>query len=361
MIESRGEILGFFIYGLNCEKDFFEISNIISTFVHDNYKTIMRKLVLFLIILIPVTIVAQKRKYEKYIKKYDVLQYLPAEKAGNPSVFWRCVVNNNPALNKYIDKILEPKGLFKKAVNEVAAMNVKNEAADRIAPKLESEELDKDLHRAMLGDSCHGEKIKFCVLNIDEWNASSTPDGHIYINYGLMKRLNFKDYLLAGVLAHEIAHYMLRHILIHRYKYLKKERENNIGAAIGMTGTAIGNLAAASAGVSNGSSEEQKQQYQQIWDNAKKQTAAFYYKYGRDEEIEADIIAYRFLEWVGIDPQKYIETLNMINLDSLTGAGEEDSDHPSTEDRVGILSQLKPANFIIKETQEEIEKVEAPK
>ena len=71
----------------------------------------------------------------------------------------------------------------------------------------------------------------------------------------------------------------------------------------------------------------------------------FHYKYDREQEIEADIVAYRFLEWIGIDPAEFIMALERTNLDNLTGAGEKDSDHPSTEFRVGLLKQLEPAKY----------------
>lgn len=171
------------------------------------------------------------------------------------------------------------------------AKYIKISLIDQSLPKMDMGVLNEMLNAELLDAGENDEMMTFCVLNDEEWNASCTPDGHVYINYGLIKRLGEKDELLFGVLAHEIAHYMLRHHLMHTYKTLKREKLNNVGAAIGMAGTAVGNLAAASAGVSAGTSEEQSDQYQRYWDSAKHNTRLYKYRYGREEELEADIIA----------------------------------------------------------------------
>jgi predicted Zn-dependent protease len=50
----------------------------------------------------------------------------------------------------------------------------------------------------------------FDILDIDELNAVSLPGGYVYINRGLLERLQTDDEL-ASVLAHEIAHIAARH------------------------------------------------------------------------------------------------------------------------------------------------------
>ena len=305
----------------------------------------MKKMLLITAVMIPLMVFAQTGKYAKYIKKFDVLQYLPEQCDSNPSTFWRAVVNNNPVLKDCTMKFVEPKGSAKKALEEISRANSLNAAADASYPKMDVGDMNDELNKMLLGSGVGGTKMTFSVLNRDDWNAFCTPDGHVYIHYGLVKRLDMKDEMLFGVLGHEITHYMLRHQLIHVYKVLKREKLNNVGAAIGMAGTAIGNMAAASGGVSMGTPEQQAQQYHQFWDNAERDTRLYSFKYGRDEEIEADIVAYRFLEWIGIDPVNFINALNRINLDNMTGAGDKESDHPSTEFRIGILRQLEPAKW----------------
>ncbi|MCH5312588.1 MAG: hypothetical protein J1E57_11670 [Prevotella sp.] len=59
---------------------------------------------------------AQQGKYARYIKKFDVVQFLPEETDKDPAVFWRAVVNNNKTLKEGMEKFTEPKGSAKKAL-----------------------------------------------------------------------------------------------------------------------------------------------------------------------------------------------------------------------------------------------------
>jgi predicted Zn-dependent protease len=48
------------------------------------------------------------------------------------------------------------------------------------------------------------------ILNSSELNAFASPGGHIFITKGLIEEVHSED-ALAGIIAHELAHIMLRH------------------------------------------------------------------------------------------------------------------------------------------------------
>ena len=196
----------------------------------------------------------------------------------------------------------------------------------------------------MFGDGEFYE-MTFAMSGHPEWNAYCTPDGHVNINYGLVKRLQQDPGMLCGVVAHEVCHYMYRHMLVHEYKSLKKEKQNVLGAAFSAAGASMLNGVAAAAGKPNENADEEIQGF---FDKAIEETELARYKYSREEEAEADIVAYRFLEWIGTDPGKMIEALERINTDYLRSGDEKESDHPTTKFRIEMLKQLTPAPWRIK-------------
>lgn len=286
------------------------------------------------------SVFAQKAKQNKYIKNYDVLQYLPEKTDNNPETFWKNITENNQEFRKNMEKFNSPKGSAKQAKNKIesAALRMKSARAMN-RPTPEDEKLNNG-NRKMVFSNGDDYGVTFGVSSDREWNAYCTPDGHVNINYGLIERLKKDPEMLCGVVAHEVCHYMYRHLLIHEYKSLKKEKQNMIGAAFGAVGTAIGNAAAASGGVQKDYSSDQ---YTSWFDTAKQQSDMARYKYSREEEAEADIVAYRFLEWIGADPNKYIEALERIDTGFNSSMDDSESDHPTIEFRVGMLRQLKPA------------------
>lgn len=74
-----------------------------------------------------------------------------------------------------------------------------------------------------------------------------------------------------------------------------------------------------------------------IWagDNALK----YRYKYSREQEVEADIIAYRFLEYMGLGGENYINALRAIGYEN-DAYYDDTSSHPTTEFRVKLLEYL---------------------
>lgn len=67
------------------------------------------------------------------------------------------------------------------------------------------------------------------VLDNPGINAESIPGGHIYVTKGLLDAVESDDEL-AGVLAHEIAHNSLHHVM----KEMEKAKRANIGQALAM-------------------------------------------------------------------------------------------------------------------------------
>jgi len=308
----------------------------------------MKKLFIILAFIMPLAVTAQKAKYDKLIKKYDVLQYLPDSCDRSPVTFWKAVVNNNPLLNKNLEKFLNPKGSAREALDKVNSIRLRAISEDSQLPKLDYKDFNENIHREILGNVSGTEQMSFSVLNNEEWNAFCSPEGHVYINVGLIKRLDSNNEMVVGVLVHEIAHYLLRHMLMHEYECIKKEKKNNLAAAIGVVGIGAANMVAASNGYYD---EGQEQYYHEIVEGAKEWTRNFYYRYSREQEIESDICAYRFLEWVGDDPNLYIQALEKINLDLFT-SDDKDSDHPTIEFRTELLKKLQPASLGLMSEQE---------
>jgi predicted Zn-dependent protease len=87
---------------------------------------------------------------------------------------------------------------------------------------------------------------QFYVIKEDVYNAFAIPAGHIFINSGLFEAMNSEEEL-AGILSHEIAHVVCRHIS----QKIERSRKINMvtlaGMAAGVLLGAAGGAAAASA------------------------------------------------------------------------------------------------------------------
>ena len=305
------------------------------------------KILISLALIVPLSISAQQdlsRKEKSYIKtaqKLDILKYLPVSTDLNPCTFWNNVTLNNATLQKELTKFKNPSGLAKDAYDKVkrseALLSIKN---NNYNPQKEGD-INNTFRSVLVGEGCAGENITFRIDHNYELNAYCTPDGFIYINDGLLEKVNGNFNMVNGILAHEVTHYMFRHHLIHEHMALKRQRANKIGAAIAVVGIGAANMAAASGGAYVDASSS----YQNIIEGADEWSTAYYYRYGREEELVSDITAFRFLEWIGGDPQDYIKSLEIISGPWMGRPTDRYDDHPSAEERIGVLKALEPAPF----------------
>ena len=311
----------------------------------------MKKLLIIIALMMPVCVIAQQpakkltRQEKRYIKlanRLDILKCLPDTAIHQQGLFWKSVVEKNEDFNQMMEFFVEPTGLAKEALSKVKSAEGLNMFMNMSYDERKEGHQNKLLHGIMFGDSTAYKDITFRMNYDKDFNAFTTPDGYIYVNTGVLDKIDPDYDLMYGILAHEITHYLLKHQLIHEYMALKRERANKITAGIATIGVGIANMVGASYG-GPVDTLTQKKTYEGIKAGAEEWTKAYRYRYGREEELTADIVAFRFLEWIGEDPNKYIEVLQKMEGGWLTRETDRYDDHPSPQDRIGVLKALTPA------------------
>ncbi len=166
-----------------------------------------------------------------------------------------------------------------------------------------------------------GFTFSYTLLNVNEINAFALPGGPTFVFTGLIKNCD-NEAQLAGVLAHEMSHVILRHGTNQASKAeLFKIPEALAGAALGNSTAA--RLAEAGLGVGlNG----------------------LFLKFSRTDESQADALGARIMSEAGYNP---IEMANFFEkLEKGGGAGVPQflSDHPNPGNRVraveGVIQTL---------------------
>ena len=165
--------------------------------------------------------------------------------------------------------------------------------------------------------------FQFYVVQEDVYNAFAGPAGHIFINSGLFEAMESEEEL-AGILAHEICHVLCRHISdrIERTKKIGIATLAGIvaGAFLGSGGasTAAGAITAGSMALGNSLS----------------------LKFSRDDEIQADQLALKYLDQAGYSARGLITILNKIRQKQWFGSQQIPtylSTHPAVEERIAYV------------------------
>ena len=161
-------------------------------------------------------------------------------------------------------------------------------------------------------------RYSFDVVNLREINAFALPGGPMFLHRGMIQAATSEGEI-AGVMAHELAHVVLRHGTAQATKGQKFQ----LGALAGQVlGAVIGGRAGAV--VSQGS---------QIG------LGTYFLKYSREYESEADLLGAQMMARAGYDPREMARMFQTIEKQGGGGGPEFLSDHPNPGNRVQSINR----------------------
>jgi Zn-dependent protease with chaperone function len=162
-------------------------------------------------------------------------------------------------------------------------------------------------------------RYTFDVVNQREINAFALPGGPMFLNRGMLEAAKSEGEV-AGVMAHEIAHVALRHGTAQATKGEKFQ----IGAIAGQVLGAI-------VGGRLGSVIAQGSQFG---------LGAYFLKYGREYERQADLLGAQIMARAGYDPRRMADMFRTIEQQSGERSGPEWlSSHPNPGNRYEAIQR----------------------
>lgn len=312
----------------------------------------MKKRILFIIIgIFTLSVNANCSEFDRILDELDVYPSMSFIETKKPVGFWGTIRRYNDTYQEMavsFEKNAENKSDIYKTVGVLETQYMPGVRELELIP---NEELCHRLLRDLTGLD-FGLQVNICIIENPIANAFCTPDGNIFITSKLLVEMGSDYYALLGVAAHEMAHYVLQHAASSVYAQKKRERRNNIIAGVASGIVASTAIYSASQGADASMSDATVKSIDNMFEAAKRDAYIYGFRYGREQELEADIIAYRYLEWLGINGTHYIAALYRIwNEDSELYVNAVDSTHPSMIFRIQLLSYLRdsyqsPASMI---------------
>lgn len=277
-----------------------------------------------------------EKEYKKIVEKYDVPPEAKGVNPNDPSAYWHALLNNNDLLVKFANDMKKGKGAEKEAFAEVAKI-------PKFNAKYNSYICDEmqgfcDTLLMNMGISGRNPNCSLHIVYDDEVNAFTalTDEGFaMCITSGFITKKGCTYEMIMAVVAHEFAHGAYFHHLQTFYAQAKKKRKNELIGGI------VGGLSAFNEGYSKarGIEPTSNVDMNKVYSHLNKELAKYTIKFGREEEFEADIVAFRFMQWIGQE-EAFIELMNFLGTD-YDVFYDEYSDHPKTTDRIGLAQYIK--------------------
>ena len=161
-------------------------------------------------------------------------------------------------------------------------------------------------------------EFRFSILKTDEINAYAAPGGYVFVTRGALLRMQDESEL-AAVLAHELAHVSLRHIV----------KELNIHATDTSPTSGLAKMI-------GGSTEAARAAFTQLTEGAL--NILFTTGYKRADEIQADKTGLMYTALSGYDPRALGRYLDRISSAKVAASQVLDKTHPSYSERIAWLN-----------------------
>ena len=161
-------------------------------------------------------------------------------------------------------------------------------------------------------------RYMFDVVNLREINAFALPGGPMFLNRGMLQAARTDDEV-AGVMAHELSHVVLRHGTLQAAKAQKFQ----LGA---IAGQVLGSVVGGKAGAI-------------IAQGSQMGLGTYFLKYGREYEREADLLGAQIMARAGYDPHQMANMFRTIQREGGARGPEWLSDHPDPGNRYTAINR----------------------
>lgn len=158
----------------------------------------------------------------------------------------------------------------------------------------------------------------FETVNVRDINAFALPGGPMFVNRGMIEAAK-NEGEVAGVMAHEISHVILRHGTAQAGKQTYEQGINILGAVIGaVVGGTVGNVISQGTPFLSGT---------------------YFTRYSREAEKQADLVGARIMSLSGYDPRDMASMFKTIEREGGGGGPEFLSDHPNPGNRADYITK----------------------
>ena len=161
-------------------------------------------------------------------------------------------------------------------------------------------------------------QYSFDVVNLREINAFALPGGPMFLHRGMLEAAH-SDGEVAGVMAHELSHVILRHGTAQATKGQKFQ----IGA---IAGQILGSIVGGTKGAV-------------IAQGSELGLGTYFLKYGREYEREADLLGAQLMARAGYDPREMARMFQTIEQQGGNRGPEWLSDHPNPGNRIQAINK----------------------
>lgn len=260
-------------------------------------------------------------RFIELINRYDVATLTNDIPADSTAAFWRRIGADDPSLKRFLKRIDRNGRQERKAINRIDMLprfSIKSmltgiDSLQQFADSL-AEAMGFDMERCRIHVADHPWPMAAVALR--------SYGFAVLINSGLIQRCD--SVMLMSVVAREYVHGLLLHHLRHEYEWICATRRKHLGNALLFSIAPYGYMIWNDLTAMHPDEDEalaDRFAHLNVGEAFDSEIAAYLFPFGDDLEIQADIVAFRFMERRGL-ADRFISDIAILGK-SRRGAGLE--------------------------------------
>ncbi len=181
--------------------------------------------------------------------------------------------------------------------------------------------------------------VSFSVTDEPDMALFGYPNGYIFMTGALYDEIRADTLATTALLASEAAHYALQHAYAHSKWEKSRKRRQRFWRILGASALAATSVVADVA--SDGYVPADIGVAAAVLVAASPIERRYTMHYSPRQILEADIVAYRFMQWATGSGDSYIRALQLAGNDIDATSGFEGPDYPTVAERVALLRYMR--------------------
>ncbi|MCM1109728.1 MAG: hypothetical protein NC336_00820 [Clostridium sp.] len=257
----------------------------------------------------------KEKKFRKLVERYDLTDSARLCPAGSPAEFWNLAMSTDAELTDFDKDISRKGGAQKEAREEIAS-------TPRLYPEY-SEAIDRGVQA-------------WC----DSLIATTDSAYAVCVTSALFNHPGLDDDMLKALVVGEFVHGLWRHPLQRFFDDARKKRSDRLWGSVAVAGLFAADVALAAEANRRGIRPLPYDDIDVTVNIEQKAPTPPGFLFEKDQVYQADLIAYRFMEWAG-KPEAYVRGLKLLGsgYDSMyQAAGIED--YPTLTSRINFINYV---------------------
>lgn len=279
---------------------------------------------------------ADRHFFDKIINRYDVADTVM--NAPDAGMFWQLLQTTDPQYRKTASSLAKDRKNRDIKRDMVSLMS----SSRQYFATVPTDESLYDMNEMIMGRLGVRDVLPTAILSVTAENdvaLFSYPNGYFFATRPLWEQVGSDTVAMTALMAAESTHFVLQHAYANAARQKSMARRKRLGRIFGAVALTAAGVIIDQAMGNEWMPFTELASIVSVGLVSMDSNPRYTFHYSPEQTYQADIVAYRFMEWAGYGGRAYIDALRMAGF-HLDAQSQQPADAPDMATRISLLEYL---------------------